>query len=91
MLSSSTNTLCPSAVCSHTKIRTTQNLLRVYSPFQRSHVIRLAYSPQEDRFELVHTSIRKQKRRIIVGDHRARRDYISQSISRQILKAYEIE
>ncbi len=51
-------------------------LLRIHSSLQLRHIVSLAYCPQENGLELVHTSIRKEESRIIVGYHRGRRDYI---------------
>jgi len=53
----------------------TYTLLRIHSSLQLRHIVSLAYCPQENGLELVHTSIRKEESKIIVGYHRGRRDH----------------
>jgi hypothetical protein len=48
-------------------------LLRIHRSLQLCHIICLAYCPQENGLELVHTSISEQQGWIIVGDHGGRR------------------
>ena len=56
-------------------------LLRIHCPLQLRHIIVLAYCPQENRLELIHTSIREKEGRVIVGYDRGRRHWREQYVS----------